>query len=181
MPITTEQARRALQAQGGENAKAVAADAELLGKLVDMLNGTLAAGEGRLAGVLGYIDKNAALCDVVVRGKDAKTVKAASASVQILTQTLALLKLGSQASPAMVTATVGAMFSKKVALAFGLAENDKQAKLVSVVADMAAGVTTAGIAFATAATPFGWVLFVGALASAGLSTYNASLEISGQP
>ncbi len=177
MPVTTEHLRGALQAQGGPNAQAVLADAQLMGKLVDMLNGTLAAGDGRLAGVLGYIDKNAALCDVVVRGKDAKTLRAASTSVQILTQTLGLLKLGANASPAMVTATVGAMFTKKVALAFGLAENDKQAKLIAAIADMAAGVTTAGIAVATASTPFGWVLVVGALASAALSTYQAGAEV----
>ncbi|RVU43780.1 hypothetical protein [Rubrivivax rivuli] len=163
--------RAALDSVGTPAAKAVSQDAELTGLLTDILNGTLAASEGKLGAALGFADKYAALADFAGKSRQNQTVRAFATSSQILTQTLGLLKLGSNASPGMVLATVGAMFTKKVALAFGLVENDKQAKLVAATADFASAALTVGVAAAGLSNPVGWVLMAGALAQLGATTF----------
>lgn len=169
--VTADETRAALNSVGTPAAREVSQNAELTGLLTDILNGTLAASEGKLGAALGFADKYAAVAEFAGKSVDNQTVRAFAVSSQMLTQTLGLLKLGSSASPGMVVATVGAMFTKKVALAFGLVENDKQAKLLAATADFASAGLTVGIAAAGLATPVGWVLMVGALAQLGASTY----------
>lgn len=96
-----------------------------------------------------------------------------SAAVQLSSQTLTLLKLGANATPGQVLATVGATFTKKVALAMGLAENDKQAKLIAAFSDCASSVLSAGLAVSAATTPVGWVLVGAALVQLGASAHDA--------
>lgn len=162
--------RAALDSVGTPAAKAVSQNAELTGLLTDILNGTLAASEGKLAAALGFADKYAAVADFAGKSAQNPTVRAVAASSQILTQTLGLLKLGSGATPGVVVATVGAMFTKKVALAFGLVENDKQAKIVAAMADFAAALLTAGVTY-TLTSPLVPVLMVGALAQVVSTAY----------
>lgn len=176
--ITAEDTRAALHAVGTPNAKAVANNAELTGLLVDILNGTLAAAEGKLGAALGAADKYGSLADFTGKQLNNSTVRAVGASSQILTQTLGLLKLGSNASPGMVLATVGAMFTKKMALAFGLVDNNRQAQLLGATADFASAALTVGIAAAGLSTPVGWVLMVGAVAQLGATTYKGYAAIN---
>lgn len=173
MHVDADKTKAALLASGGAEARKVALDAELLSKLVDVLNATLNASEGKVGLLLGWVDKHAALADIAARAGGHQGVKLASTSLQITTQTLSLMKLSAQASPGAVVATVGAMFCKKVSLAFGLVDNDKQAKLVAATADLIASTTTFGLAFAAASNPLGWIIATAAFASAGLAGYNA--------
>jgi len=177
-----------------KQAKAVEQNADMLNLMVGVINASLAAVEGKGAAALGLIDKHAVVAGFVGKQENMKNLSLASTTVQISTQTLALLKLGSNASPAVLVTTLGAMFTKKVSLAFGLAENDKQAKLLEVSTDCASslfslggaiaamvttGAGTAGAAGVAAAgvtltlTPVGLVLLGAALAQVGASAYQA--------
>ena len=130
------------------------------------------------------IDKHATIAGFAGKQGDIKGLMIAGSAIQISTQTLALLKLGANATPGAVIAALGAMFTKKASLAFGLAENNKQAKLLEVTTDCASslftlggaiaiGVTTGAAGIAFSLTPVGWVLLGAALAQAGASAYQA--------
>lgn len=123
-----------------------------MARFVGVINGTLAALEGGSSAALGLADKWATIADA--GGKMAKnnTCHAAASSAQILTQTLTLVKLGSNASPGMVVATVGAMFTKKVGLMFGLVDDNKQAAIVSATADVTASLLVVGTSIAALRT-----------------------------
>ncbi|MBK6740563.1 MAG: hypothetical protein IPG64_23390 [Haliea sp.] len=128
--------REACRALGTESGREVADNAELTALLVSILNSSLQASQGKLDAVLGFVDKHAAVAGYAGKSVGNDTVRVSSASAQILTQSLILIKLGSNASPGMVVATLGAMFTKKMALAFGLVDNNQQAKLLEVTSDM---------------------------------------------
>jgi hypothetical protein len=173
--IDARQAKEALGTLGSDNASAkeVMNNAELLNLFVGIVNGSLAALDGKTSAVLGIVDKHASLAGFVGNAHQLKGLSAGSNAVQILTQTLALLKLGSSASPGMVVATVGAMFTKKAALAFGMVEDDKRAKIIAVATDCVSSFLSVGIAAAMATNPVGWVLLAAAAAQAGASAYQA--------
>jgi len=182
MNIDEQAARKALQFVGTEEAKEIERNADLLNLFVGIVNSSLAALEGNTSAAIGQIDKYAGLAGYVGKEKANQSIMATSAAIQISTQTLSLLKLGANATPGAVVTALGAMFTKKVALAFGLAEDNKQVKLVSVAADCASSAISLGGAIATgvtvgatgvsiAFTPIGWVLLGAALAQAGASAY----------
>ena len=184
MKIDEKAAKQALQLDGSESAKEIDNNADLLSLFVGIVNSSLAAFEGNAAAALGQVDKYAGIAGYVGKEQGNSNVMATSTAVQISTQTLSLLKLGANATPGAIVAAVSAMFTKKVALAFSLVENDKQAKLISVAADCASSTISLGGALATgisvsaagvgfALTPVGWVLLGAALAQAGASAYQA--------
>lgn len=162
-----------LMKPNSEQARAVEQSADLVNLLVGVINASLAAVEGKGAAALGIVDKHAVVAGFVGKQENAKNLVLASTTVQISTQTLALLKLGSNASPAVLVTTLGAMFTKKVSLAFGLVENDKQAKLLEVSTDCASSVFSLGGAIAamvtTGAGTAGAVGAVGAVTAAGVT------------
>jgi hypothetical protein len=73
-----------------------------------------------------------------------------------------------------VIATVGAMLAKKTALAFGLAPDDKQAKLIGACAEIAASAGTIFDTVSVDMTPIGWAAIAAALASAAIAAHGAA-------
>lgn len=176
MEISTQDARAALKVirKNSPHAKEIEQNADLLNLFVGIVNSSLAALDGKVAGALGLIDKHASIAGFAAKSEGAKGLLAASSALQISTQTFSLLKLGANATPIAVVATVGAVFTKKVSLAFGLAEDDKQAKLISVGADCASSLLAfGGTIIAGVSGPVGWVLLGAALAQVGASAYQA--------
>lgn len=182
MQISESDAKKALQVLGPTNkhAKEIEKNADLLNLFVGIVNASLAAMDGKTAGekslsaTLGFIDKHASIAGFTGKQNDIKTLILAGNAIQISTQTLSLLKLGANASPGAVIATLGAMFTKKVSLALGLVENNKQAKMMEVTADCAASLfSLGGMIVAGVSGPVGWVLLGAALAQTGASAYQA--------
>jgi hypothetical protein len=164
--------RKALEKPNTDACRAVLNNADLFALFVGVVNGSLAALEGAPSAALGFADKWATVADASGKMTNNKTLRAAAGGTQILTQSLSLMKLGANATPGAVMATVGAMFTKKVALAFGLAEDDKRAKIIAAVADVTSSVLAVGaIGLATTATP--GILIVAAYAQLGVSGYQA--------
>ena len=178
--IDTKTARQALLSVDTEKTREIAQNADLLAMFVGVMNGSLAALEGNVSAALGFVDKTATVADVAGKVANNQTVRVSAASTQLITQTLSLLKLSSTASPGAVVATVGAIFTKKVALAFGLAEDNKQAKLIGATADILSSVLTVGLAAAELSTPVGWVLLIGAAAQLGVSSYQGYIAVQSQ-
>ena len=143
MSFTPEVLKQTLRTVDTDATRQVEQNADLLNLFASILNGSLAALDGKtpseikISAILGGIDKNASLAGFVGKVENSKNFMVGSAAVQLSSQTLTLLKLGANATPGQVLATVGAVFTKKVALAMGLAENDKQAKLIAAFSDCA--------------------------------------------
>jgi hypothetical protein len=182
MQISESDAKKALQVLGptNKNAKEIEKNADLLNLFVGIVNASLAAMDGKtasekgLSATLGLIDKHASIAGFTGKQNDIKALILAGNAIQISTQTLSLLKLGANASPGAVVATLGAMFTKKVSLALGLVENNKQAKMMEVTADCAASLfSLGGMIVAGVSGPVGWVLLGAALAQTGASAYQA--------
>ncbi|WP_028310730.1 hypothetical protein [Derxia gummosa] len=169
--INESSVREAYRQVGTEKALAVARDSDLIALSVSILNAGLAGMEGKLAGALGSVD---GVTDAGGKLAGNQGVKTAAASAQIINQTLALLKLANNTSPGVLVGTVGAMFTKKVSLAMGLADDNKQAQLIGAWSDLLSSLLTAGVTAATITTPVGVVLMAGALLQVGVSIYQTA-------
>jgi hypothetical protein len=183
--ISPQQCRDALRQCETPATKVVVDNSDLLAMFTGIVNGTLAALEGNSSAALGLVDKWATVTDVAGKSSGITGLRLASSSVQLVTQTLSLVKLGSAASPGRVVATVGAVFTKKVALMFGMAADEKQAKLVAAAADLVSSTLVVGIgvaevsAAAAGATTVPWILLVGAIAQLGASAYSSYTAFAG--
>lgn len=179
--ISEQQCRQALAAVDSPATRDVMNNADLMAMFVGITNGTLAAIEGGPSAALGIADKWATITDAAGKAASNSTVTTTAASAQLITQTLSLIKLGNAASPGMVVATVGAMFTKKVALLFGMAPQDKSTKLVAAIADLTSSVLivgTSAAAVSASATAIPVILLVGAVAQLGASGYQAYTNLS---
>ncbi|MEM7217012.1 MAG: hypothetical protein AAF515_01515 [Pseudomonadota bacterium] len=116
----------------------------------------------------GLINKTQATADLALSRGQSRGVEISSSAAQIILTTANLLTLGAKAHPAVAVSTIGATFMKKTALAFGMANNNEQAKCISIYSDMAAaglqGVT--GIALMLTG---GGMLIGGATLASGLA------------
>jgi hypothetical protein len=173
-PITEAHASVALRKVNSPATQTIEQNADLLALFVTILNASLSALEGQplLGLTLGTADKFSAIGDFMGKSANNREVRAAAVSTQLLIQTLGLLKLATNLSTGRVVVTVGAMFTKKVALAFGLVEDSKQAKLIAAGADIVSSILTVGVGAVELSNPVGWVLLVGAVAQFGVSAYN---------
>jgi hypothetical protein len=179
--LSEQQCRQALATVDSQATREVMNNADLMAMFVGITNGSLAALEGGPAAALGIADKWATVTDAAGKAAGNTMMTTTAASAQIITQSLSLIKLGSAASPGMVVATVGAMFTKKVALMFGLVPEDKTAKLVAAIADLTSSVLIVGTSVAAvsaSATAVPVILLVGAVAQLGASGYQAYTNLS---
>ena len=180
--VSNDQCRQALAAVDTDASREVMNNADLFAMFVGLTNGSLAALGKPIDAAFGVADKMTTLADGAGKIANSKTVKLTSSSAQIIIQSLSLIKLGTAATPGMVVATVGAMFTKKVALAFGLVEDDKSAKIVAAIADLTSAILVTGISYtaiAGATTIVPAILLVGAAAQlsvTGWQAYNTYTE-----
>lgn len=155
-------------------AREVINNPDLFAFVLAQFNNTLKLASGRPADiVLGLTNKTLATGKLVGKSTQSQGVVVGITAAQILVTSASLLSVAGK-GPAGAMIMVGAVFAKKTSLAFGLAgSDDKQAKCLSALADLAAsGLTTAAVAPA-AATGIGAVLLAGSIAQLVLSAYQA--------
>ncbi len=176
--VTEAQCLEVLKACNTPATKELVNNSDLLSTFVGVINGTLGALEGNAGMALGTADKWTGVADLAGKSAGNKNVHVAASTVQIFTQSLSLIKLGPSATPGAVLATVGAMLTKKVALALGMAGEDKKTKLLAASADLVASSCSVGAGYlaltaaaAAGATTIPWILLIGAVAQLGVSGY----------
>ena len=144
--------------------------------LLANFNNTLKLATGKPADMaIGLTSKALATTKLAGRAGGASGLVIGSAAAQILVQTAGLVTIAGK-TPAGSMIAIGAAFAKKTSLALGLTgSDDKRAKCLAALTDLAAsGLTTAGLIVATP-TVVGSVLLVGSAAQLMLSGYQAYL------
>lgn len=173
--ITTKTAlAKGLQAAGTENTRAVIQNPELFAFLLSNFNNTLKLASGKPADmVLGLTNKALATTKIAGKAANSSGVVVGITAAQILMTTASLVSVAGK-SPTAAVVAVGAAFAKKTSLALGLAgKDDKRAKCLAALTDLAASGLTTALVAPTAATGIGAVLLAGSIAQLILSGYQA--------
>jgi hypothetical protein len=163
-----------LQAANTEHTKAVLKNPDLFAFLLTNFNNTIKLASGKPADiVVGIANKTLATGKLVGKSSGNDGLLLGVSAAQILVITAGLVTIVGKGPGAAIVA-IGAAFAKKTSLALGLAgTEDKKAKCLAAIADVAAaGLTTAMVA-PTAATGIGAVVLAGSVAQLILSGYQA--------
>ena len=173
--VTSKDALSAgLKAANTENTRAVIRNPDLFAFLLSNFNNTLKLASGKPADVaIGLTSKALATGKFVGKAENASAVVIGITAAQILVTTASLVSVAGK-SPTSAVVAIGAAFAKKTSLAFSLAGgDDKRAKCIAALTDLAAsGLTTALLAPA-AGTGIGAVFLAGSIAQLILSGYQA--------
>jgi len=171
--LTTDVAlSQALDSANTENTRAVIKNPELFAFLLTNFNNTVKLATGKPADMaVGLTSKALATTKLAGKAGGASGLVIGTTAAQMLVQTAGLVTVVGK-TPAGAMIAIGAAFAKKTSLALGLAgSDDKRAKCLAALTDLAAsGLTTAGLVIATP-TVVGSVLLVGSAAQLMLSGY----------
>lgn len=169
---TYEVLEKGLRSANTENTKAVLKDSDLFAFLVSNFNATLKLASGKPSDIaIGITSK--ALSTSKLAGKASKSsgVVIGATAAQIIVTTAGLVSVAGKGPTAAVVA-IGAAFAKKTSLALSLAGgDDKKAKCLAALTDLAASGLTTGLLATTAATGIGAVLLAGSIAQLIVSGY----------
>lgn len=147
---------------------------ELFAFLVGNFNNTLKLVSGKPADMaIGLSSKALSTTKLAGKASAASGVVVGVTAAQILLTTASLVSVVGK-TPAGAMISIGAVFAKKTSLALGLAGgDDKRAKCLAALTDLAAsGLTTAAFA-STTMTGVGAVLLAGSMAQLIVSGYQA--------
>lgn len=155
-----------------ENTRAVLKDADLYSFLISTFNGAIKLASGNPADIaVGLSSKTLATTKLVGKSSDSKNLVVGVTAAQIIMTTAGLVTVASK-GPTSAVVAIGAAFAKKTSLALSLAGgDDKRAKCLAALTDLAASGLTAGLVLPSAATGIGAVVLAGSLAQLILSGY----------
>jgi hypothetical protein len=173
--LTTEEALSAgLRSANTENTRAIIQNPELFAFLLTNFNNTLKLASGKPSDIaIGFTAKALSTTKLVGKSKSSQGVVVGTTAAQILLATASLVSVAGK-TPTTAVMAIGAVFAKKTALAMGLAgKDDKRAKCIAALADVAASGLTTAVVASTAATGIGAVLLAGSIAQLILSGYQA--------
>ncbi|WP_156955226.1 hypothetical protein [Polaromonas glacialis] len=166
--------QQGLKANSTANTKAVLNNADLFAFLLTNFNNTLKLVSGNSTDVvLGLTNKALSTTKLMGKSSSSQNVVVGVTAAQIILTTASLVSVAGK-GPASAVVAVGAAFVKKTSLALGLAgKDDKQAKCLAALTDLAASGLTVALVAPTAVTGIGAVLLAGGIAQLILSGYNA--------
>lgn len=128
-----------LQKVNTENTRYVLQNTDAYQFMLTVFDSGLKLSSGKALDVAtATIDKHLSATELVGKGANNENVVISVKAAQIIMANANLLSLTSKTSMGGVVATLGAVFAKKIALAMGAASDDKQAKTIAAIADIAA-------------------------------------------
>jgi len=168
---------QALQEADTPATRAILKDTDAYGFMLTTIIGTIKMASGKPGDIIeGVVDKATGTADIIGKGGNSDTFNLTNATSQMFIQTLSLASLAGKTHPGIILATVGAVFFKKIALAMGLANDNKQAKCIGAFADLSSAVLTTGVATTAAFATGGvaTVLAIGAASQLVLAAHEAN-------
>jgi len=163
-----------LKSANTENTRAAINNPELFAFLLSNFNNTLKLTSGKPTDIaVGLASKALATSKLAGKSQGSTNVVIGTTAAQIILTTASLVSVAGK-TPTVAVMAIGAAFAKKTALALGLAgKDDKRAKCIAALTDLAASGLTTTVVASTAATGIGAVLLAGSIAQLILSGYQA--------
>ncbi len=179
---TSEVLEKGLRKANTENTQAILKDADLFAFLVSNFNSTLKLASGKPADIaIGLSSKALSTSKLAGKASQANGVVIGATAAQIIVTSAGLVSVAGKGPTAAVVA-IGAAFAKKTSLALSLAGgDDKKAKCLAALTDLAASGLTTGLLASTAATGIGAVLLAGSIAQLIVSGYQVQQACTALP
>jgi hypothetical protein len=171
--LTTEAALEAgLKSANTGSTRAVIQNPKLFAFVLGTFDNTLKLASGKPSDVsIGLTSKALATTKIAGKAGGSAGIVVGATAAQILVTTAGLISLAGK-SPTTTVVAIGAAFAKKTSLALGLAgKDDKQAKCLAALTDLAASGLTTALVAPTAGTGIGAMLLAGSIAQLILSGY----------
>ncbi|MEX8496338.1 hypothetical protein [Leptothrix ochracea] len=161
-----------LKSANTESTKAILSNPDLFSFLLTNFNNTIKIASGKPADIaIGVTNKVLATGKLAGKASESSGIVVGITAAQIIVTTASLVSIAGK-TPASAVVAIGAAFAKKTSLALGLAgKDDKQAKCLAALTDLAASGLTTGLVASTTATGIGAVLLAGSIAQLILSGY----------
>lgn len=163
-----------LQSANTPNTRAVLKNPDLFAFLLANFNNTIKLASGKPADmVIGIANKTLATGKLAGKASGSQGLVVGVTAAQILVISAGLVSVAGK-GPGGAMVAVGAAFAKKTSLALSLAGNDdKKAKCIAAMADLAAAGLTTAMVVPAAGTGIGAILLAGSVAQLILSGYQA--------
>ncbi|MDH0097364.1 hypothetical protein N7333_12335 [Pseudomonas sp. GD04158] len=163
-----------------ENVRAVQRDRELYLALLGIFNSTLKmAPDDTLKFAFAASNKAVTTGKLAGKATDSTSVIIGLSAAQLLIVTANLITQVGK-GPGSAATAIGAAFAKKTAIAFGMiGKDDKQAKCIAALSDLAASGLSAALVVPTAATGIGSIAMAISLAQiilTALQAYDACID-----
>ena len=175
----------ATEQQDTPSMRAIRRDTDAYDFMLSMFNGSVAMMSGKGVDVaLGSAGKVLATTDLLASSSGQQNLELGSKTVQMLLTSASLISLGAKANPWIAVSTIGAATATKMSIAFGLANDNQQAKCLAAITDLAAGGfsgVVGGLMISTGGgAVVGSLIVVSAIAQVILAGRKAHLACSGQ-
>lgn len=120
--------------------RAILRDTHAYDFMLGMFSGSVAMMSGKGIDVaIGSAGKVLATTDIVSTASGNRNLEIGSKTAQMLLTSASLLSLGAKTNPLIAISTIGAASATKISIAFGLANDNQQAKCLAAMTDLAAG------------------------------------------